>query len=97
MIFIYNLKVIELHRKAGALKDLPARKLAYLDAFKNKELPAVIAELKKASDMNIINDISNAHHGVSEITQLQPNGQLQTWRRNDFPGESVTPGLSNKP
>ena len=83
---------MDLQRKAVALKELPARKLAYIDAFKNKDLPGAIAALKQASDMNIINDISDAHHGVSEITQLQPNGQLQTWQRNDFPGETVTPG-----
>lgn len=83
---------MELHKKATALKDLPARRIAFLDAFRNKDIGAVIAELKRASDMNIINAISEAHHGVSEITQLLPNGQLQTWQRNDFPGESVTPG-----
>ena len=83
---------MELSRKAAAMKDLPARKVAYLNSFRTKDLPTVIAELRRRSSMNIINDISNAQHGVSEITQLQPNGQLQTWRRNDFPGESVQAG-----
>ena len=83
---------MELFRKASAMKDLPARKIAFLDSFRGKDLQTAIAELRRRSNMNIVNGISDAQFGVGEITQLQPNGQLQTWRRNDFPGEQVTPG-----
>ena len=74
------------------MKDLPARKMAYLDGFRNKDLASVIGELRRRSNMNIVNEISDTQFGVGEITQLQPNGQLQTWRRNDFPNETVQPG-----
>ena len=83
---------MEMYRKATAIKELPARKMAFLDSFRNKDLAGAIAELRRKSNMNVINDISDAQFGVGEITQLQPNGQLQTWRRNDFPGEAVVPG-----
>ena len=83
---------MDLSKKATAMKELPARKIAFMDSYRNKDLQGVIAELRRRSSMNIVNDISDAQFGVGEITQLQPNGQLQTWRRNDFPGENVTQG-----
>ena len=88
-------QVIELHKKASAMKELPARKIAYLDSFRTKDINAVISELRKKSNMNIVNDVSDVQCGVGEITQLLPNGQLQTWRRNDYPGEAVTQGILN--
>ena len=84
---------MELHRKANALKEFPARKIAFLESFRGKDLKAVIAILKQGSNMNIVNEISNNQNGISEITQLLPNGKLVTWQRNDFPNEEVQQGL----
>ena len=93
MVKIFKLQVMDLSRKAHALKELPGRKIAFLESFRGKDLKAVIAVLKQGSHMNIINEISNNQNGISEITQLMPNGQLTTWRRNDYPNEDVEQGI----
>ena len=83
---------MELISKAQALKDLPGRKLTIMQNFRGQSLKSCIAILRRASDMNIVNDISEAQYGVSEITQLLPTGNMLSWRRSQDPDEPVQQG-----
>ena len=81
-----------MQQKCRELKNLPAKKIQYLQDCRNRSLNASIAVLKKASDMLLVNDISDAQYGVADITQLLPSGSVITWRRSLEPSEPVHQG-----
>ena len=74
------------------LKEIPARKLNLLNEWRERSLKDAVKVLKQASDMHIINDISDLQYGVSEVTQLTPSGSLISWRRGLGQSEPVEQG-----
>ena len=80
-------------QKCRVLKEIPSRKLHLLNEHRGRSLKDAIAVLKRASDMHLINDISDYQYGVSEVTQLTPSGSVITWRRSLEPTEPVQQGM----
>ena len=87
---------MDVTQKLRAMKEIPARKLQLLNEHRGRSLKDAIAVLKRSSEMNIINDISDYQYGVSEVTQLTPSGSVITWRRSLEPSEPVQQGKLNK-
>ena len=84
---------MELTKKCHALKDIPARKIQILESFRTKNLKDLVGTLKRASDMHIVNDISEAQYGIGEITQLLPTGNVISWQRSHEPTDEVRQGF----
>ena len=75
--------------KATAMRDIPIRRMNWLESFRTKSLKECIAAVRQSSDMSIINAISTENFGVSTIVQLTSTGSLIAWRKAQLPTEAV--------